>query len=147
MNAAETAWLAGIIEGEGTIVWHAVNSVAINVFMTDEDVLQRCHAVSGVGTLRGPYTATRRPSQKPIWKWSVTRADDVVTFLTAIRPWMGQRRTARIDLALDRLANTRGRAVRLCDRGHMNWSGEVGHRHCRDCWNEAQRARRALTNA
>lgn len=145
IDPVHAAWLAGLLEGEGTIVWHAKNSVAVNVFMTDEDVLVACRKRSGLGTVRGPYMTQGRENAKPIWKWSVTRADDVADLLLAVRPWMGARRTARIDQALARIANARGRAARLCNQGHAAWVPTLdGKRYCRECKNERQQERRSL---
>lgn len=142
MDERDVGWVAGLFEGEGSIVFTGKNSVAVAVFMTDEDVLQKLHVVSGAGTLRGPYSWGNRPTHKPIWKWTISKGEEADEFLRAIRPHMGQRRQARIDQALERLSNMRGREK--CSQGHDNWrpNGKLG-RYCLDCSNERQRLRRA----
>lgn len=142
MNETETAWAAGLFEGEGTIIFTAKTSIAVTVFMTDQDVLEKLLAVAGVGTLRGPYSDKSRPGNKPIWKWTISRGSHADDFLRAIRPHMLARRQARIDEALERLSNMRGREQ--CRQGHTNWrpNGSLG-RYCLDCSNEKQRVRRA----
>lgn len=143
MKELDAAWLAGLVEGEGTLIFTNKNAVALTVFMTDLDVLERCREVAGVGSVRGPY-GDGRPNRKPIYKWSVNKADHVREVLGAIRPFMGQRRAERIDAALERLGNIRGRTARLCDRGHNNWKPDGrGKRYCRDCASDRQRERRA----
>lgn len=141
MTETETAWLAGLLEGEGTIVFTSVNSIALTIFMTDEDVLRRCHEFTEAGMVTGPYQNKKRPTHKPLWKWSVTKGAHAEAILIAIYPWMGIRRQARIGAALERLAGSRGRE--RCQQGHNNWRlDRGGKRYCRDCASIAQRLRR-----
>lgn len=97
----DLAWLAGLIEGEGTLTtqvergnvrWH------LRVAMTDQDVIAHVHAIAGVGHMR----EQRAPSHtargaKPVWVWDVTRRDDLFEIVTALRPYMHTRRAARMD--------------------------------------------------
>ncbi len=142
MDEIETAWAAGLFEGEGSIIFTGKNGVSVTVFMTDQDVLQKLLAVAGMGTLRGPYSDASHPGHKPIWKWSISRGTHSSEFLRAIRPHMGVRRLARLDAALERLSNMRG--GERCRMGHNNWrpNGSIG-RYCLDCSNLAQQRRRA----
>lgn len=143
MDNEATAWIAGLFEGEGSIVFAQKNSVVVTIFMTDEDVVRRCGALVGAGTVRGPYTDSKRPTNKPMWKWSIFKGAHVEPFLRAIYPWMGSRRQARIEEALDRLSLMRGRE--RCQQGHKNWRIDGrGHRYCRDCANIRQRLRRGI---
>lgn len=136
------AWLAGLIEGEGTIIFTQKNSVALTIFMTDEDVLRQCQKVTGAGTVRGPYQDKRGTSRQPIWKWSVAKGSHVEALLTAIYPRMGRRRKIRIEAALERLSHLRGKE--RCQQGHENWRLDArGRRYCRDCATIAQRLRRS----
>lgn len=142
MDETSVAWVAGLFEGEGSIIFTGKTSVAVTVFMTDQDVLEKLHVVSGAGTLRGPYLNKNRPTHKPIWKWTIHKGDQADDFLRAIRPHMGQRRRERIDAALERLSYMRGRDK--CSKGHDNWrEDQRGRRYCRDCATEAQQRRRS----
>jgi hypothetical protein len=105
INPIDLAWLAGLIEGEGSFTHHVsgrkrwYHDLRIRVAMTDEDVIRRCLAVSGLGTVKGPYQR-RNLAWKPQWIWEVTRRDDAVALMTALRPLMGIRRQSQIDACL-----------------------------------------------
>ena len=103
----ELAWAAGVIEGEGCFSYHPAKGgrkayVRIQVGMTDLDILQRLHSISGVGVVNGPYLYKRKNGSpaKPIWSWAVQKQADVAWLLMQLRPWMGERRTDRIDECL-----------------------------------------------
>jgi hypothetical protein len=99
---AEIAWLAGIIEGEGciTIRYRPHPEIVVKVKMTDEDVISNLQKVSGIGKLGKPHTP-KNPKWSPTWTWTVSAIADCWTILWLIRPWMGRRRLARIQEALD----------------------------------------------
>lgn len=100
----ELAWLAGIIEGEGCIYF--VNRRGwrggIRVHMTDEDVVRRCLAVTGLGFI---YAGTT-PAGRPAWHWNVTRRDDCARLLLALYPLMGKRRQAKIAETAEKVCTT-----------------------------------------
>jgi hypothetical protein len=103
MNDVETAWVAGIVEGEGSIFAHRIVRGGrayiyprLAVSMTDQDILLRLQAVTGVGCIYGPYET----GFKPKWAWHVTAKADARALLIVIRPYMGIRRTAKIDEVL-----------------------------------------------
>lgn len=104
---AEVSWLAGLLEGEGYFGVFEKRSTTglmypalrLQLNMTDEDIVRRAYAIAGVGGVRGPLIPNQK-NRKPVWSWTVHRRDDVAQVLGLIRPWMGQRRGARIDEAL-----------------------------------------------
>jgi len=57
MTAPEAAWLAGILEGEGSFL--SGKSIAIQVTMTDLDVLERLQPITGLGRVL-PWLGARR---------------------------------------------------------------------------------------
>ncbi|HKC20222.1 MAG TPA: hypothetical protein VKE27_11405 [Candidatus Dormibacteraeota bacterium] len=64
---------------------------------TDKDVLDRFHAIVGVGTVRGPYDRSTYPGvTKQVWQWS-THGFEKVQYLAALL-WsgLGTRRKARV---------------------------------------------------
>ncbi len=99
------AWLAGIYEGEGTLVLNrkSPGSAKLNVGMTDEDVIRRCFEVARCGVVTGG--ARLYGGEKKLrWVWSVYRRDDLLRLLPALRPFLGQRRRQRVDEVLERLS-------------------------------------------
>lgn len=116
MNVRDVAWVAGIIEGEGTID-SANGLVRVRVAMTDLDILQRLATITGVGRINGPYSNERNDSsiRKPIYCWKVARQDDATALLMTIFPFLGDRRSAKAAETLAmwraRPLNTRRRAA------------------------------------
>lgn len=98
MTAAETAWVAGVLEGEGCFDYNRTPKYPrIRLEMTDGDVVHRVQALTG-GSIRLPRN--RHPSK---WKDSVLltlNGDRAVSVMRAIRPWMGERRQEKIDTLL-----------------------------------------------
>lgn len=95
VSAADYAWAAGIIEGEGTIVYTKIKDRAdsfrscIAVTMTDEDVITKIHSILGVGTVRGPYL---KDNHKSRWTWAVQNQKGCFDTLLQIMPYLGKRR-------------------------------------------------------
>lgn len=82
-------YLAGIIEGEGSIQFNKwarkTPSPKISVSMTDKDSIQRLQKMSGIGSITGP---TIRENYQPIYRWCVYGNKDVARLLLAIAPIM-----------------------------------------------------------
>jgi hypothetical protein len=100
VTETEVAWLAGLIEGEGYLGCRVagVHSHTVRLNLTDRDVVQRVATITGVGRLweREPTGTMRRGS----WQWAVYVREEADALMAAIRPFMGERRQAQIDLAL-----------------------------------------------
>lgn len=86
--------------------------------MTDEDVILRFAAIIGVGKVYGPYgykndSNRRRERHKQYWRWSVSDKEGVTTVAKMLLPFMGQRRSAKLNEAIEAVAllkeSTRGR--------------------------------------
>lgn len=107
MNEAEIAWAAGLFEGEGCVSVFPTGSGRSGVHLilqsTDHDVLERFQEVVGVGTIYmvNSDRPSRKPSNKQVWRWCVSRAPDSLAVLLAFRPWLGARRGARADEAIE----------------------------------------------
>ena len=101
----EAAWLAGLLEGEGCFTFQLGKnrnggkrkrpSLAVSVSMSDKDVIERVQQVVGAGTIS--YVPPRKEGWKPLWRWGLSRRAEVIQLVTELRPWMGERRGARID--------------------------------------------------
>jgi hypothetical protein len=105
MDAATTAWVAGIIEGEGSIGLSRSGAPNIQVTMTDQDVIDRLHKVTGVG--RVCVLGVRSAHHRQAYKWQVWAQADARALLLSLLPWFGVRRTARTAEVLGD-TNTRG---------------------------------------
>ena len=107
MNAIDAAWLAGLLEGEGSFCVDAHTgtradgspggrrpSLVVSLQMTDQDVVQRAAALMD-GTCIPSRRRKIRPNESPSWRTKVTgqKAEDT---MRAVLPLMGQRRTAKI---------------------------------------------------
>lgn len=95
------AWLAGILEGEGSFYWESYKNnktskryPRITVQMSDADVLQKAALIGGCGVFGGP---TNNPNgHKPIYSWKVCVNHHVYALLVALFPFMGQRRQSKM---------------------------------------------------
>jgi hypothetical protein len=96
-NVKDLYWLAGIMEGEGSFYMHPEGGrlyLRTSLSMTDEDVVARCHEITGVGTFGGPYEG--RENAKTYWTWKISRQTDAAAVMMTLLPLMGERRSAKI---------------------------------------------------
>lgn len=99
MSDLQRGWVAGIIEGEGSISTTQTMRIGnlyvyplITVGMTDEDMVRRLRDWTGLGRFAGPFSPPSRGSNKPNWRWSVNKIADVEALIDAIWPLLGERR-------------------------------------------------------
>jgi hypothetical protein len=104
IEPTEAAWLAGILEGEGSFMLIKGRSRTgrrylprVSMQSSDEDTITRVHAISGVGVTSGPII---RSNRKPVWMWACSRVMDAVPLMVAVRIFMGKRRGQQIDSIL-----------------------------------------------
>jgi hypothetical protein len=140
LSQIEAAWLAGIIEGEGSIRIEPKNGVVVRLSMTDEDVVRKVSAMCGAGNFfpLKPHAAWKA-HYKPQFRWELGRREDVVPFLQAILPHLGSRRGARVREALSMPLPARMRTH--CEKGHPLIPARGRGRRC-DCTRGADRARK-----
>jgi hypothetical protein len=100
MAPEEVAWLAGILEGEGSFLSGA--SIGITVAMTDQDVIQRLQSLTGVGRIH--KVGRQKAHHKDAWVWAVRRRTHIRLLIDAVLPWLGQRRSVAALKVLDRIA-------------------------------------------
>lgn len=98
-SSAEVAWLAGILEGEGSFLYSRSRTGGKDYFypkivvgMTDRDVIARVAALFGTSV----YAIPVRPDRKPAFRAQIN-GTKAATWMVLLRPWMGQRRMAKID--------------------------------------------------
>lgn len=143
MTPIETAWVAGIIEGEGSITWSGQGRAVIAVSMTDLDTVERLKSWTGMGTVR--QIPMRNNMTKPAWIWSVAAQGDFLALAEQIEPYLMSRRAARLGevLALLMAHQARieaGKALRfvagegICTHGHDRAAvGVLTRNRCGEC--------------
>ncbi|MGY4767319.1 LAGLIDADG family homing endonuclease [Kribbella sp. CWNU-51] len=89
MSASALAWLAGVVEGEGTFT-NSGSSSTLRVVMTDLDVLERIERITGVGSVRA--VSSRQPHHKQAYGWQVKRREHLEPLALLLWPLMGLRR-------------------------------------------------------
>lgn len=98
LDSAETAYLAGLFEGEGCVGAYVVKGRRLRSFrwvisMTDRSPLRRCQKTTGLGHLYGPY---QYEGKKPIWRWVVTNQAEIDHLTSSIYSWLSPRRKGQI---------------------------------------------------
>lgn len=107
MRTSDIHWVAGLLEGEGCFYTSkdSPGTTAINMSLTDKDVIDRAASILGtrVYDLRG-----RKPGDKPAWQLYIggKRARGWMMILYQL---MGQRRKAKIKNVLDGWRSSPGR--------------------------------------
>jgi hypothetical protein len=88
----EIAWAAGLFDGEGSITLSG-RCLHVRLRNTDLELVERFHAIIGIGTVYGPYS--RQPQdglrRKPVWDW-VAREEDALDALALMWSWLSARR-------------------------------------------------------
>ena len=100
ISPLELAWLAGLLEGEGTfIAATAKYPVCVSLNMTDADVVDRVAAWWEVSVSQ---PRTRKTHHKQSFRCMI-RGERAVKWMRRLRPFMGERRTRAIDVAIKSL--------------------------------------------
>lgn len=144
----DIAWAAGIIEGEGTFSIGKDRTKSVIVRMTDKDVVLRLRSIFG-GNFTGPHVYLSAPGRKPLYRWSVSRREEVVELLRAILPHMGERRTKRIKELLEFDEKfPRGYRTNAAQHGTISMYSNKKRCRCGECvdaWRQYQREYRKKT--
>lgn len=118
-NPSDTdiAWLAGLLEGEGHFSCHNKGdghlrkSIGIQLKMTDEDVVLRAAALLGARAHENNWARDNRDHQT-VWRCAVSGAK-AERIMRLVRPYMGQRRGAKIDEILAAPVGTYSHQARI----------------------------------
>jgi hypothetical protein len=138
---ARTAWLAGLLEGEGSFVAARFDSHSyprVQVSMCDRFVLERAMTIMPGSHI---YAVSDKRNVERGWSetWIVmVNGFPAADVMRAVRPWMGSRRTMQIDRSLSawhpiRVAPRRFSCIvpgcwrrhaarGLCNTHYMSWS-------------------------
>lgn len=138
------AWLAGLLEGEGTFESHRERQFRyprIALHMCDEDVVTRASALLGSRSVWPEEP--RQEAWSPTYGTAITgrKASEL---MSALLPHMGERRSAEIRAALSayrpvRLSKQDGCSVPACDRPHD--ARGLCKRHHMQWWRDVRRGR------
>lgn len=93
-SATDLVWLAGIIEGEGSIGNTRPDHIdpRVTVLMTDLDVIETVQRIAGVGTIARNNQCDRK---KEAWEWACY-GDNARWLAGLLFPHMHSRRQQRI---------------------------------------------------
>lgn len=99
INEIDLAWVAGLLEGEGSFCIakkkdRPSNYPIITCNMTDLDVIERLRGITGVGSIVSiqPPGNTKRQ-----YRWRVARHNDCFVLAGLLYPYMGTRRRKQIE--------------------------------------------------
>lgn len=110
MTPEETAYCAGIYEGEGYISCSESiskgsksTSIKIGINMTDKWPLERIYEITEIGTLRGPYNG--RQGNKDWYAFYISNYKDCKWFIEQIYDWLSTRRREQAEAAFKKYEN------------------------------------------
>ena len=113
----ETAWMAGLFEGEGWISLKKPENrprtttrhrIGIGVLMTDEDVILRFAQMTKTGNVNGPYPQGGL-GKKPWWRWQTSRLEEVERLLNEMWDGLCSRRRAKAIEAMTAVLRDKGK--------------------------------------
>lgn len=96
LKDTDAAWLAGLLEGDGSFTHDLKrNIIRIQLSMYDGDVVTRAAELLDTSVVCNDIE--RGGLVKNIYRTSLARKAEVVDILKQIKPYMGRRRTSRIN--------------------------------------------------
>ena len=139
------AWAAGLFEGEGSFSVRRYGEggrvgLRMSLSSTDFDVIEKFWRTVGCGNVGGPYWHSA--STKPQYAWTLNRAGEFIELASRLRPYLGERRKAKLDECLTAYKEqpprgNHNRDKTECPKGHPylepNILWDEGRRRCREC--------------
>lgn len=109
VDREDAAYMAGLFEGEGSIVLHSNNSsVTLSIGMTDKDVLEYFQELAGVGKISDiRYGYGNSLNKKPFWTYTVCNFEEVQYLIAIMWYWLGDRRREQCKKVLTTIAKGR----------------------------------------
>lgn len=98
---SDLAWLAGLLEGEGSFIeFRDTRSRAwrckVYLKMTDLDIIERAHRIAGVGRICEANAPSKPKHWQEFWQWQVQSVPDALYVMLGVLPYMGERRSEKI---------------------------------------------------
>lgn len=94
LSDVQAAWLAGILEGEGSWVSKRDGRFYVMASMTDLDVLEEIRSITNVGTVIS--LKSREEHWKQAWRWTCARQEQCKDITVAVWPYLKERRKQKI---------------------------------------------------
>lgn len=121
LTELELAWLAGLLEGEGSFVPPPPsdpNRPRISIEMTDRDIVRRVATMFELA-----YVQSRRYETKVNWKQSfcvILRGQRAVSLMKRLYPYMGERRKKRINEIISSYIEKPAAVAKLTDEAVLD---------------------------
>lgn len=101
LTSVQIAWVAGLIEGEGTFGVTQTNSPFIAIQMNDKDVLEQAQSIMNGTSLYGPYKHRRGDSyDTPHYRLAVY-GTLAISWMMTLYTLMQSRRKAKMKYIID----------------------------------------------
>lgn len=113
----EVAWVAGILEGEGTFGFTDTYSPFIQIAMTDLDIIERVNNLLSNGESNILVIDGVTSNHKTQYKIKL-HGEYSINWMKLILPFMGNRRTEKINEIFTKYYSKPRRAFGKCKRGH-----------------------------
>jgi hypothetical protein len=145
----DLGWIAGLLEGEGYFGYHRDGDLAIQIAMTDKDVIDRFGAMLDIGVFPKPRLL---PSGKTVYRCNLTNQAKAAGLMMTLLPLMGERRRGKIIECLDAWkGKSRWKLGPKCSHGHelsgdnliVTNEGGYEKRRCKECAKLRMRKHRA----
>ena len=93
MSEAEVAWLAGLFDGEGSIIQRhrrTPNDRAFEITITNgcKALIDKVAEITGVGQISLSERSKVNPRHADIWIWHCYGTDVALELLARMRPWL-----------------------------------------------------------
>lgn len=102
---ADSAWFAGLFEGEGTVHCRQGKQITLTIAMQDEDVIRQ--AADVWPEFGNVTTWTQAPKNgrtyKPLWVYRIGDRTQLVSVIQSIWPWLCSRRREQLTEKWDSL--------------------------------------------
>lgn len=121
------AWLAGLLEGEGSFGFY--NSPRVSLKMTDLDVVKDAHQLMGATT---KLACQKKVHTQDIYVFSV-HSSLAIGWMMTLYPMLGKRRRAKIAEVLKKWKTMPGYQRGTCKHNITSFI------KCTPCWNQRRR--------
>lgn len=100
-KSEDIAWAAGLFEGEGCIYLAGDKRPTepymypgLQLSMTDRDVVEKFHAIVGVGTVN--IDRRKESNRSDMWRWQCANRKGFEHVMNLLGPYLGERRTTKL---------------------------------------------------
>ena len=139
MTSLDVAWLAGLLEGEGTFFRpRRYGTLRVVLGMTDRDIVERAASLVGRPSVYEAKRKNKKPHHKTQYWWMLTGHSAAAVMMT-IYSFMGERRRTKIQQLLEEWRSTpykkRINPVTLCEHKARR---HYAHGFCKSCYDKSR---------